>query len=173
MLSYVTSSHSMRQFPLHILNLEDNQILTTIPTHDSEPIFLTIGQEFVLTHQSHTNLYQFHVVLSGNRTIAEKNFYVFEFLFVEHLENIRSEERESVSFPASFMHKNSRYTRLGHIVDKSKSGMKLETLQPIKEKEIHLAFEDGDSKHHRMAEIVWSNQCGKYYYYGLKVLETV
>lgn len=173
MLSYVMSSHSMRQFPLHILNIEDNQILTTIPTHDTEPIFLTCGKDFVLSHQSHTNVYQFHVVLKGSRTISEQVFYIFEFLFVEHLENIRSEARESVSYPASFMHKDSRHTRLGQIVDKSESGVKLETLQPIDEKEIHLAFEDGESKQYKMAEIVWSNQCGKYYYYGLKLLETV
>ena len=172
MLSYVMSSQSMRQFPLHILNLKDNQILTTIPTHSSEPVFLEIGSDFVLSHQSDTNLYQFSVTLKGVRKIHNQTFYVFSFQSVEHLQNIRSEARESVAYPASFIQKNSRHTRLGQIVDKSESGMKLETLQPIEETEIHLAFEDSESKQHKMAEVVWSNQCGNYYYYGLKVLET-
>lgn len=162
------SSEVSRNYPLHILNLEGNTLLTTIPKNSVEPIFLEKNKKYFVNHQSGSNLYQFEVQFIGVRTFHSEYFCLFQLISVEQFENIRKDFRQPVVLPASFIHNNSRMIRLGNIVDISENGFKLETLQPIHSKTIHISYEDNNDKHYRNAEIMWSNKQGEFYYYGLK-----
>ena len=170
MLSYVMSSSTLRNYPLHIVSMKGSQMLTTIPQHLDEPVFFNKGERYTLSHQSDQHLFQFSTRFVTTRTIGESTFYVFHIFSTNELKNIRKEKRNAVSLPASFIHKNFKATRLGCIVDISESGFKLETLHPIEAKEIHIAYEDASSKKYKIAEIMWDNKQGDKYYYGLKLV---
>jgi len=170
MLSYVMSSSSLRNYPLYILSLKGEEMLTTIPQHLDESVFFRKGERYTLSHQSDHHLFQFSTQFKKTRMIDNQSFYVFTVLETSELKNIRREKRNAVSLPASFIHKNFKSTRLGCIVDISENGFKLETLHPIEAKEIHIAYEDTSSKKYKIAEVMWDNKQGDKYYYGLKLV---
>ncbi|PGK52403.1 hypothetical protein CN918_31970 [Priestia megaterium] len=170
MLSYVMSSSSLRNYPLHIVSIKGDEMLTTIPQHLDESIFFKKGNRYTLSHQSDQHLFQFFTRFIKTRTIYDQPYYVFSLLEMNELKNIRKEKRDAVSLPASFIHKKFKSTRLGCIVDISDNGFKLETLHPIDAKEIHIAYEDESSKKYKIAEVMWDNKQGDKYYYGLKLI---
>lgn len=170
MLSYISSSSSLRSYPLHILQMRNNNILTTIPQSDNESIFFEKNSIHVISHHSDDFLFKFKVCFKNFRTINKTIYYSFELIEIIELDNVRKENRQSVQFPASFIYKDSENPNLGLIVDISDSGMKLETTRPIESNKIHIMYDDTEKKQFKIARVMWNTQIGDKFYYGLKAL---
>ncbi|QST02327.1 PilZ domain-containing protein (plasmid) [Pontibacillus sp. ALD_SL1] len=153
---------------VRVLRANNTNICTSIPTKKKEEVAFLENQEAKISYFYGEFQYIFHVMFIREESIEGRRALLFNIVEVEILNNYRQEKREHVEIKTLLL--TSKDMIYGVILDRSDSGLRVETDQPIRKKkcELHYVNENGESVCFK-GKILWSkkNDEGKFQY-GLK-----
>lgn len=170
MLAELHSERNERKFNVYVLKCANNQIISTIPTLKSEPIYFFPEELISLSIPTNNHIYFFETHLSHMKKLNGVPVYVFSIVMQGEKKNIRKDLRLHTDLPAACTGLHDNDVAVATILDVSKHGLKIETCASLLRKTFHIVFDNGIKKESRRVKIAWTKKTGSGYQYGLQTV---
>ncbi|PGK52402.1 hypothetical protein CN918_31965 [Priestia megaterium] len=156
-----------RKSQLQIVGGGENIIFTTVPTIHNQHILLNKEKEYALNVFDTHNLFHFQTQYTNVLEEGYKTYLSFTILKTSIDQNKRKEIRELTDIPV-LIEANENYLQIGRVLDLSKTGAKIECIQPLTCEDIIVHFQGAREIKKVAATILWGSSTKDHYYYGIK-----